>query len=107
MDVVKSDTNDSEVPADSEIVFEGALNLNKLVDERVIEEMYGYYIPDTGNPCPLNITYRDDAILPVSNPCLNTDETHTLIGVLVRAECKQLAFEHPILKNVVRCTHSV
>lgn len=104
--VVKCETNDLTVPADSEIVFEGSLNLNKLVNEGPFGEMHGYCFPGTGHPCPLytveSITYNDEAILPVSNPGLSTDETHTLIGGLVSAECKQMTLEHPILKNVVK-----
>uniref|UniRef100_UPI003D18FCDF decarboxylase n=1 Tax=synthetic construct TaxID=32630 RepID=UPI003D18FCDF len=101
--VVKCETNDLMVPATSEIVFEGTLDLNDLVPEGPFGEMHGYVFPGQGHPCPLYtvnaITYRNNAILPVSNPGLCTDETHTLIGGLVSAEAKQLAIEHgvPIL----------
>lgn len=105
LSVVKCETNDLQVPADSEMVFEGTLNLNKMVEEGPFGEMHGYCFPGHGHPCPLytveTITYRDDAILPVSNPGLCTDETHTLIGGLVSAECKQMALEHPKLKSVI------
>lgn len=103
--VVKCETNELEVPADSEIVFDGTLNLDKLVEEGPFGEMHGYCFPGKSHPCPLytvdTITYRNNAILPVSNPGLCTDETHTLIGGLVSAECK-LAQEHPTLKDVVK-----
>lgn len=103
--VVKCDTNELEVPADSEIVLEGHLNLNELVDEGPFGEMHGYCFPGTPHPCPLytveTITYRNQAILPVSNPGLCTDETHTLIGGLVSAEAKQLFLDDPVLKNVI------
>lgn len=103
--VVKAELSDLEIPAESELVFEGVLNINNLVNEGPFGEMHGYVFPGTGHPCPLYtvdvINYRDEAILPVSNPGLCTDETHTLIGGLVSAELKNFALNHPILSKIV------
>lgn len=104
--VVKSELSDLEVPADSEMVFEGKLDLDANLMEGPFGEMHGYVFPGTGHPSPAyeveSITYRDDAVLPVSNPGLCTDETHTLIGGLVSARCSKLSQEHPILKRIVK-----
>lgn len=104
--VVKSELSDLEVPADSEMVFEGQLNLDANLMEGPFGEMHGYVFPGTGHLGPAyevkSITYRDEAILPVSNPGLCTDETHTLIGGLVSARCSTLSQKHPILKRIVK-----
>lgn len=104
--VIKAETNDLLVPVDSEMVLEGTLNIDKKVPEGPFGEMHGYVFPGTAHPCPLYtvemMTYRDEAILPVSNPGLCTDETHTFIGGLMSAEAKQMAKEHPILSKVIK-----
>lgn len=104
--VVKAKTVDLEVPRDAEIVFEGYLDVeDQLVPEGPFGEMHGYVFPGTGHLCPRytvnHISYRDKAILPVSNPGVCTDETHTFIGGLCSAECKQLALDHEILSKIV------
>ncbi|CAI4371538.1 AAC_HP2_G0013480.mRNA.1.CDS.1 [Saccharomyces cerevisiae] len=101
--VVKCETNDLMVPATSEMVFEGTLSLTDTHLEGPFGEMHGYVFKSQGHPCPLYtvkaMSYRDNAILPVLNPGLCTDETHTLIGSLVATEAKELAIESglPIL----------
>ena len=103
--VVKAETSNLEVPADSEIVLEGTLNLDHLVPEGPFGEMHGYVFPGTTHPCPTYtvdvISYRNNAILPVSNPGLCTDETHTLIGSLAAAEAKQICLNHPVFSKIV------
>lgn len=98
--VVKAETNDLLVPATSEIVMEGTLDLNQLTPEGPFGEMHGYVFNGQPHPCPTytvnSISYRNDPILPVSNPGLATDETHTFIGTLVAAEAKQLAIENDL-----------
>lgn len=95
--VVKCETNDLMVPATSEMVLEGTLSLNNTFKEGPFGEMHGYVFDNQDHPCPLytvkTMSYRDNAILPVSNPGVCTDETHTLIGSLVAAEAKQLAID--------------
>jgi len=106
LQVVKAKTVDLEVPRDSEMVFEGYLDIEEnLVKEGPFGEMHGYVFPGTGHPCPSytvqHINYRDHAILPVSNPGICTDETHTFIGGLTSASCKQIALQHEILSKIV------
>ncbi|KAF7911963.1 uncharacterized protein EAE98_011720 [Botrytis deweyae] len=74
-DVVKCETNDLYVPANAEIVFEGTVSITETAPE---------------GPLVNAITYRNNAILPVSNYGRITDETHTLIGSLVAVEIHQL-----------------
>ncbi|KAM3542850.1 hypothetical protein ARSEF1564_004231 [Beauveria bassiana] len=91
--VVKSDTNDLYVPANSEIVFEGTLSVTETTPEGPFGEMHGYAFPGT-LLCPVytvnKITYRDNAILPMSACGRLTDETQTMIGPLAAAEILRL-----------------
>lgn len=106
LEVVKAQTVDLEIPKDAELVLEGYLDVeDHLVLEGPFGEMHGYVFPGTGHNCPSykvnHINYRDKAILPVSNPGICTDETHTFIGGLTSASCKQIALEHEVLKQIV------
>jgi UbiD family decarboxylase len=93
LDVVKCETNDLYVPANAEIVFEGTLSISETAPEGPFGEMHGYAFPGDTHPWPLYtvnaITYRNGAILPVSNCGRITDETHTMIGSLAAAEIRQ------------------
>ena len=84
LDLVKAETNDLWVPASSEIVLEGTLSVTETGPEGPFGEMHGYVFPGDVHQCPrytVNaITYRDDAILPVSNCGRLTDETVSLIS---------------------------
>lgn len=86
--MVKCDTNDILVPANSEIVFEGTLSIEETASEGPFGEMHGYTFPGKsiiGNVHTINkITYRNNAILPISACGRMTDETvsvshHSLI----------------------------
>jgi UbiD family decarboxylase len=94
LDVVKCETNDLYVPANAEIVLEGTLSISETAPEGPFGEMHGYVFPGDTHPWPKykvnTITYRNGAILPVSNCGRVTDETHTLIGSLAAAEIRQL-----------------
>lgn len=94
LDVVKCETNDLYVPANAEIVFEGTLSITETGPEGPFGEMHGYVFPGDTHQWPkykVNaITYRNGAILPVSNCGRITDETHTLIGSLAAAEIRKL-----------------
>ena len=76
-----------------------------MVTEGPFGEMHGYCFPQDHHTQPLyrvnHISYRDEAIMPISNPGLCTDETHTLIGGLVSAETKYLISQHPVLSKIV------
>ncbi|XPS69541.1 Phenacrylate decarboxylase [Ascochyta lentis] len=94
LDVVKCETNDLLVPANSEIVFEGSLSVTETAPEGPFGEMHGYVFPGESHQQPTYhvdcITHRDNAILPVSACGRLTDETHTMIGSLVAAQIRQL-----------------
>jgi len=79
INVVKCETNDLLVPANSEIVFEGFLSKDQTGPEGPYGEMHGYTFPGAVHQGPLfkinAITYRDDAIMPMSVPGRAVDET--------------------------------
>ncbi|KAE8448154.1 Ferulic acid decarboxylase 1 [Mollisiaceae sp. DMI_Dod_QoI] len=97
LDVVKCETNDLLVPANSEIVFEGTLSITETAPEGPFGEMHGYVFPGDTHPWPVytvnKITHRNNAILPVSNCGRLTDETHTMIGALAAAEIQNILLE--------------
>ncbi|GAB5590972.1 Ferulic acid decarboxylase 1 [Umbelopsis nana] len=98
LEVVKCQTNNLYVPANSEIVFEGTLSITETGLEGPYGEMHGYTFIGDSRQQPLYtvnaITYRDNAILPLCVPGRATDECHTLIGTLVGAEIRQLLQEN-------------
>ncbi|KAF5626980.1 3-octaprenyl-4-hydroxybenzoate carboxy-lyase [Fusarium sp. NRRL 52700] len=108
LELVKCDTNDLYVPANTEIVFEGTISTTELVDEGPYGEMHGYVFPGLKRKYPLytvnKITYRDNAILPMSVTGRITDETHTLIGVLVAAEIRNACQKAGLPITDVFCT---
>lgn len=52
LDVVKCETNDLLVPANSEIVFEGTLSVTETAPEGPFGEMHGYIFPGDSHMCP-------------------------------------------------------
>jgi UbiD family decarboxylase len=102
LELVKCETNDIYVPANSEIVLEGTISITDKGQEGPFGEMHGYSFLDEGSSQPLYtvnaITHRHNAILPVCVPGRATgpDETHTMIGTLASAEIKQLLQHHKL-----------
>ena len=96
LELVKCETNDIYVPANSEIVLEGTISVTERGGEGPFGEMHGYSFLDERSMQPLYkvdaITYRNNPILPISVPGRATgpDETHTMIGTLASAEMRQL-----------------
>jgi UbiD family decarboxylase len=97
LELVKCETNDIMVPANSEIVLEGTISVRDRGHEGPFGEMHGYSFLDEGESLqPLYkvnaITHRRNPILPICVPGRATgpDETHTMIGTLASAECRQL-----------------
>jgi UbiD family decarboxylase len=89
VEVVKCKTNDCYVPANSEIVFEGRISINEMVDEGPYGEMHGYLWKGQTKSFPVftveAITYRNNPIMPVSPTGRATDETHTIMGITTAA----------------------
>ncbi|KAH7110392.1 putative 3-octaprenyl-4-hydroxybenzoate carboxy-lyase [Dactylonectria estremocensis] len=81
IEMVKCELSDLLVPANSEIVFEGTISLKDEAYEGPFEDYLGLHFDNDRHMHPLftvnAITYRDDAILPVSVPGRITDESHT------------------------------
>lgn len=79
LELVKCELSDLLVPANSEIVFEGTFSLKDKAMEGPFEDFLGIHFEDDAHLHPLfkvdAITYRDDAILPVSVPGRITDES--------------------------------
>jgi UbiD family decarboxylase len=77
--LVKCDTNDLYVPANAEIVFEGTISVTEQVPEGPYSEMHGVNFPGDSKMMPVfkvnKITYRNNAILPLSATGRLTDET--------------------------------
>ncbi|CBF78948.1 hypothetical protein AN7164.2 [Aspergillus nidulans FGSC A4] len=94
IELTKCDTNDIYVPANSEIVLEGTLSTTDTGPEGPFGEMHGYIFPEDMHICPKykvnKITYRNNAILPMSSCGKLTDETHTMIGSLAAAEIRKI-----------------
>lgn len=96
LELVKCETNDIYVPANSEIVLEGAISVRDRGREGPFGEMHGYSFLDEKLQQPLYtvtaVTHRKDAILPICVPgkASGPDETHTMIGTLASAEMRQV-----------------
>ncbi|KAI1027836.1 hypothetical protein LB503_011926 [Fusarium chuoi] len=79
LDLVKCELNNLLVPANSEIVFEGTLSLIDKAYEGPFEDYMGVIFEGDRRMQPLftvnAITYRNDAIMPVSVPGRITDES--------------------------------
>ncbi|ODV94031.1 hypothetical protein PACTADRAFT_59926 [Pachysolen tannophilus NRRL Y-2460] len=99
--VVKCETNDQYVPADSEIVFEGTISATEKADEGPMGEYHGYMFPSESHKFPLMtvnaITYRDDPIMPFSVAGKAPDESNHSWGILASAELlRVLRDEHKL-----------
>ncbi|KAI1027297.1 hypothetical protein LB504_008119 [Fusarium proliferatum] len=93
LDLVKCELNNLLVPANSEIVFEGTLSLIDKAYEGPFEDYMGVIFEGDRRMQPLftvdAITYRNDAIMPMSVPGRITDESHTT-AALASAELLEL-----------------
>jgi 4-hydroxy-3-polyprenylbenzoate decarboxylase len=89
IDMVRCETNDLLVPADSEIVIEGLVSHSEVEVEGPFGEYPGY-LPAHTFTMPLQtvtaVTFRDDPILPVSFPGVPTDNCHISIGFFTSAD---------------------
>ncbi|KAM0247224.1 hypothetical protein ACHAQJ_009932 [Trichoderma viride] len=81
LEVVKCELSDLLVPANSEIILEGTTSLTDKALEGPFEDFLGIAFENDQHLNPLftvkAITYRNNAILPVSVPGKLTDESHT------------------------------
>jgi 4-hydroxy-3-polyprenylbenzoate decarboxylase len=89
IDMVKCETNDLLVPADSEIVIEGTVSHTEVEAEGPFGEYPGY-LPDHTLTMPRQtitaVTFRNDPILPISLPGVPTDNSHVSMGFFQSAD---------------------
>lgn len=103
LELVKCKTVDLEVPAHAEIVLEGTLHADELIEEGPVSEFHGFYVdyrPGTG----VNIrcvTHRRDAIYQAILPGFASE--HCLLGAIAIAStvCQALQRVIPAVKRVV------
>ncbi|GAD99720.1 hypothetical protein ANI_1_1100104 [Paecilomyces variotii No. 5] len=90
IEVVKCETNDLYVPANSELVIEGRISTSKSALEGPMGEYHGYLFQDEPMNEPLFqidcVTHRNNPIVPISVAGTATDETHTVWGISIAAE---------------------
>jgi 4-hydroxy-3-polyprenylbenzoate decarboxylase len=90
VEVVPCETVDLHVPATAEIVIEGTLSLNEMDMEGPMGEYAGYLWTGQSSQKPVYrvsaMTYRNNAILPVSVAGEPVEENHTAWGVPNAAE---------------------
>ncbi|KAF9888279.1 hypothetical protein FE257_008849 [Aspergillus nanangensis] len=95
--LVKCELSDLLVPATSEIVLEGTFSFTETGDEGLFGDYLGVVFDGDRHQQPLfrvdAITYRNDAILPVSVPGRITDESHTT-AALAAAQVMTLCKKH-------------
>lgn len=85
IELVKCKTVDLEVPAHAEIVLEGYVIPNVLLEEGPFGEYIGYRSSPRGPRVVYQvtaITWRDNPILVCTNPGMPTEETQLIIGTL-------------------------
>ncbi|KUL38848.1 4'-phosphopantetheinyl transferase [Streptomyces sp. NRRL F-4489] len=88
VEVVRTETNDLYVPANSEIVLEGWISPDETAPEGPMGEYHGYTAADP-KPQPVfhveAITHRTDPILPMCVAGRPTEENHTIWGTMISA----------------------
>ncbi len=98
IDVVRCQSLDLEVPAESEIVLEGHVSLEEAGLEGPYGDYMGFVTPSGPSPGAVYkidaVTARDDAIYPFSCSGEPADETHTVWGVGSAAEAVHQLREH-------------
>ena len=100
IDVVRCESVDLEVPAESEIVLEGRVSLEDHGLEGPYGDYSGYLSPPTPAQVPIYsidaMTFRGDAIYPFSCSGEPPDETHTVWGLATAAEAVHLLRERGV-----------
>jgi 4-hydroxy-3-polyprenylbenzoate decarboxylase len=90
IELVRCESVDLEVPAESEIVIEGHVSLEDHALEGPFGDYMGYVSPPHAMPWPVfsveAMTFRNDAIYPFACSGEPPDETHTVWGVATAAE---------------------
>ena len=111
LDLVKCELSDLLVPANSEIVLEGTFSFVDKAAEGPFGDFLGIVFDNDTHPMPLFtvncITYRDDAIMPISVPGRITDESHTT-AALAAAELLTYCQAHELpIKEASACLETM
>ena len=89
IEMVKCETNDLLVPADSEIVIEGLVSHSEVAAEGPFGEYPGY-LPEATDVAPLQtitaVTFRNNPILPIALPGVPTDNTDISMGFFMSSD---------------------
>jgi 2,5-furandicarboxylate decarboxylase 1 len=103
LDLVKCKTVDLEVPAHAEIVLEGELDPNELIDEGPVSEFHGFYVhygPGIGGSIRC-VTHRSDAIYQAILPGYASEHCQ-LGGIAIAATlCQALQRMIPAVHRVL------
>ena len=77
---VKAENSDLLIPATAEIIFEGVVKTDKMVDEGPFGEFHGYYSPVKQTPVfqVQKITMRKEPLLQVATTGMPPTEIHTM-----------------------------
>jgi len=101
--LVRCKTVDLDVPADAEIVLEGMLDPDALIDEGPVSEFHGFYVnygPGIGGEIRC-VTHRKDAIFQAILPGYASE--HCLLGAMAIGATLQKALQRmiPAVRRVV------
>ncbi|KAI7762011.1 hypothetical protein LZL87_004318 [Fusarium oxysporum] len=103
--MVKCELSDRLVPTNSEIILEGTFSLKDKALEGPFEDYIGMHFEGEAGNQPLftvdAITYRYDAILPVSVPGRLTDESHTTASMASVQLLEALQEHNLLIKDAV------
>ncbi|GGY67824.1 UbiD-like decarboxylase [Streptomyces geysiriensis] len=108
VDVVRAETNDLYVPANSEIVLEGYISPDETAPEGPMGEYHGYSFSGS-KPQPVfhveAVTYRDQAILPVCVAGTPPEENHTIWGTMISAAGLELLRSSGLPVSMAWCSY--
>jgi 4-hydroxy-3-polyprenylbenzoate decarboxylase len=90
IEMIKCETNDLLVPAESEIVIEGTISITETCLEGPFGEWAGYIMASKVEPKPKHtvtaVTFRNNGILPISSPGVPPNSTQISIAFFCSAD---------------------
>jgi len=100
IELIKAETNDILVPANSEIILEGRLSPSETAMEGPMGEYSGYLIKQSKSEKPIYhvdaITYRNNPIYPIVIAGAPIDDDHSVMGIGACAEILNSLRKHEI-----------
>jgi 4-hydroxy-3-polyprenylbenzoate decarboxylase len=108
VEVIRTETNDLYVPANSEIVLEGYISPDETAPEGPMGEYHGYSFAES-KPQPVfhveAVTFRTDPILPFCVAGLPAEENHTIWGTMISAVSLDLLRSSGLPVDMAWCTY--